>query len=69
MLDLSVTALSRSNPKLDNDNDATIEALAARRADDEAAVIAAERIRSGTADHKEDSAEALAKLGIKLPEE
>jgi hypothetical protein len=34
------------------------------RADDEAAVIAAERIRSGAAEHKEDGAEALAKLGI-----
>lgn len=34
------------------------------RADDEAAAIAAERIRSGAAEHKEDGAEALAKLGI-----
>ncbi|HET7446040.1 MAG TPA: hypothetical protein VFJ57_15430 [Solirubrobacterales bacterium] len=38
-----------------------------RRADDEAAAIAAERIRSGAADHKEDGGEALAKLGIELP--
>ena len=39
-----------------------------RRADDEAAAIAAERIRSGAADEREDGAEALASLGIKLPE-
>ena len=45
------------------------EAFEARRADDEAAAIAAERIRSGASDHKEDGAEALAKLGIKSPEE
>jgi hypothetical protein len=37
------------------------------RADEEAAAIAAERIRSGAADHKEDSAKALAKLGITIP--
>jgi hypothetical protein len=40
-----------------------------RRVDDEAAAIAAERIRSGAADHKEDGAEALASLGINCPEE
>jgi hypothetical protein len=39
-----------------------------RRIDDEAAAIAAERIRSGAADHDEDGAEALASLGINLPE-
>lgn len=49
--------------------DAMAETLEARRADDEAAAIAAERIRSGAADHKEDGAEALAKLGIEIPEE
>ena len=38
-----------------------------RRADDEAAAIAAERIRSGATDHKDDGAEALAKLGIEIP--
>jgi hypothetical protein len=32
-----------------------------------AAAIAAERIRSGAADHTEDGAKALATLGIKLP--
>jgi len=45
------------------------ETFESRRADDEAAAIAAERIRSGAADHKEDGAEALAKLGIEIPEE
>lgn len=45
------------------------ETFESRRADDEAAAIAAERIRSGAADHKEDGAEALAKLGIEIPTE
>ncbi|HEX5988697.1 MAG TPA: hypothetical protein VFY75_00600 [Solirubrobacterales bacterium] len=40
-----------------------------RRADDEAAAIAAERIRSGAADHKEDGAKALTELGIEIPAE
>jgi CHASE3 domain sensor protein len=49
--------------------DEMAEAFEARRADDEAAAIAAERIRSDAADHKEDGAEALAKLGIEIPTE
>lgn len=49
------------------DIDSTVEALEARRADDEAAAIAAERIRNGAADHQEDGVEALNKLGIELP--
>jgi hypothetical protein len=48
--------------------DSMAEAFESRRADDEAAAIAAERIRSDAADHKEDGAEALGKLGIGLPE-
>ena len=48
--------------------DAMAETFESRRADDEAAAVAAERIRSGAADQKEDGAEALASLGIKLPE-
>ncbi|HEX5929569.1 MAG TPA: hypothetical protein VFY48_09265 [Solirubrobacterales bacterium] len=48
--------------------DAMVEAFGSRRADDEAAAIAAERIRSGAADRTEDGAQALASLGIKLPE-
>jgi hypothetical protein len=48
--------------------DAMAETFESRRADDEAAAIAAERIRSGAAAIKEDGAEALASLGIKLPE-
>lgn len=47
--------------------DAMAETFEARRADDEAAAIAAERIRSGAAEHKEDGTGALSKLGIKVP--
>jgi len=39
-----------------------------RAADEEAEAIAAERINSGAADHKEDGTEALAKLGIDPPD-
>jgi len=53
--------------EMDSKIDSMAEAFEARRADDEAAAIAAERIRSGAADHKEDGVEALAKLGIKVP--
>jgi hypothetical protein len=50
--------------------DEMVETFESRRADDEAAVVAAERIRSGgAADHREDGAEALAKLGIEIPSE
>jgi CHASE3 domain sensor protein len=49
--------------------DEMAETFEARRADDEAAAIAAERIRSGAANHKEDGAEALAKLGIEISDE
>ena len=49
--------------------DEMAETFEVRRADDEAAAIAAERIRSGAADHKEDGAKALAKLGIEIPTE
>jgi hypothetical protein len=49
--------------------DEMAETFESRHADDEAAAIAAERIRSGATDHKEDGAEALAKLGIEIPEE
>lgn len=38
-----------------------------RRADDDAAAVAAERIRSGAAEDTEDGAKALASLGIELP--
>ena len=46
--------------------DEMAEAVESRRADDEAAAIAAERIRSGAADQKEDGVEALGKLGIDI---
>ncbi len=52
---------------MDSKIDAMAETFESRRADDEAAAIAAERIRSGAADHTEDGAEALASLGITLP--
>ena len=39
-----------------------------RRADDEAAAVAAERIRGGAAEDTEDGAGALASLGIELPD-
>ena len=48
--------------------DAIAETFELRRADDDAAAIAAERIRRGAADHEEDGAAALATLGIEIPE-
>lgn len=45
------------------------ETFESHQVDDEAAAIAAERIRSGSADHEEDGAVALAQLGIEIPEE
>lgn len=63
-----VRRLEEQMQAMDSKIDAMAETFEARRADDEAAAIAAERIRSGAADHKEDGAEALASLGIKLPE-
>gem|GEM_PF-694146 len=38
-----------------------------RTADQEAEAIAAERIKSGASDHKEDGTEALERLGIEVP--
>jgi hypothetical protein len=38
-----------------------------RTADQEAEVTAAERIKSGASDQKEDGAEALKRLGIEVP--
>jgi CHASE3 domain sensor protein len=52
---------------MDSKLDSMAETFESRRADDETAAIAAERIRSGAAEHKEDGGEALAKLGIRLP--
>ena len=59
--------MHRMRDDMDSRLDSMAEAVESRRADDEAAAIAAERIRSGAAEHKEDGAEALAKLGIRLP--
>ena len=47
--------------------DEMAETFESRRADDEAAAVAAERIRSGAADHTEAGVEALAKLRIEIP--
>jgi outer membrane murein-binding lipoprotein Lpp len=63
-----VRRLEEQMQKMNSKIDSMAEAFESRRADDEAAAIAAERIRNGAADHKEDGAEALAKLGIRLPE-
>jgi len=38
-----------------------------RAADGEAKAIAVERIRSGAADHEEDGADALGRLGVAVP--
>ena len=42
-----------------------IEAFEARRAEDGAEALAAERIRNGAAERTQDGAEALAELGIR----
>lgn len=47
--------------------DAIAEAIEMGRADDEAAALAAERIRNGAAERTRDGAEALAELGITSP--
>ena len=54
---------------MEGSNNATTDALEARRIDDEAAVIAVERIRSGAAEDKEAGVNALRKLGIQIPGE
>jgi hypothetical protein len=54
---------------MEGSNNATTDALEARRIDDEAAAIAVERIRSGAAEDKEDGVDALRKLGIQIPSE
>jgi hypothetical protein len=57
--------------KMQDDIDARLdiiaEGLEERRADEEAEAIAAERIRSGAAEHARDGAEVLAELGIHVP--
>lgn len=62
-----VRRLEEQMESMNSKIDAMAETFESRRADDEAAAIAAERIRSGAADHREEGAEALAKLGIELP--
>jgi len=45
------------------------DALDSDRGDDEAAAIAAERVRSGAADEVDDGTEALERLGIRISED
>ncbi len=59
--------MHRMRDDFDSRFDSMAETFESRRADDEAAAVAAERIRNGAAEHTEDGAEALAKLGIRLP--
>lgn len=54
---------------MQKNGDAATEAPEIRLVDEEAAEIAVERIRSGTAECSEDGIEALAKLGIRVPDE
>lgn len=46
--------------------DSMMETFESRRADDEVEAIAAERIRSGAAEHTQDGAEALREIGIRV---
>jgi hypothetical protein len=48
----------------DSKLDSVVETFEGRRADDEVAALAAERIRSGAAERTEDGVEALRDLGI-----
>lgn len=49
---------------VDSKLDSMAETFESRRADDEVAALAAERVRSGVAERTEDGAEALRDLGI-----
>jgi hypothetical protein len=60
--------MCRMRADMDTRFDAMAETFEAHRADDEAAAIAAERIRSGAAGQTEDGVAALASLGIKPAE-
>jgi hypothetical protein len=44
--------------------DSLVETFEGRRADDEVAALAAERIRSGASERTEDGAQALRDLGV-----
>jgi hypothetical protein len=50
--------------RMQSDLDAVAEVVAARGADDEVEILAAERIRSGAVERTQDGAAALAELGI-----
>ena len=59
----------RENPPPEETTPPGEDALDSDRIDDEAAAIAAERIRSGAAEEKEDGAAALERLGISVSAE
>ncbi len=50
--------------RMQDDLNARLDAVEESRVDDEAATLAAERIRSGAAERTRDGVEALAELGI-----
>jgi hypothetical protein len=54
----------RMHDDLDSRLDAIASSLEVRGADEEAEALAAERIRSGAAEHTQDGTQALAELGI-----
>jgi hypothetical protein len=56
-----------ANAKAERRRSSKISLQHERAADHETEAIAAERIRSGAADHKEDGAKALERLGIEVP--
>jgi hypothetical protein len=62
-----VCRLEEQMRAMDSRIEVMAETFESRRADDEAAAIAAKRIRSGATGQTEDGAEALASLGITLP--
>lgn len=51
--------------RMQDDLNARLDAVEESRADDEAATLAAERIRSGAAERAQDGSEVLAEFGIR----
>lgn len=58
--------MHRMRDDFDSRLDSMMEAVEARRADDEVEAVAAERIRSGAAERTQDGAEALREIGIRV---
>lgn len=59
--------MRRMHDDLNRRLDAVAESLEAREADEQAEVLAAERIRSGAAERTQDGIEAFAALGTRTP--